>query len=337
MQKKHVIIMIILASLMIQCMLFAGPLLSTNNTSQPAQPTISETPVRLAGAGGENPLVTNVLDGGGFEQTDSVGAPLGWDYGGSTYAVENASYTTLHRSGACSGQVLVQPSQQWIGGWSSLDYDLNSHYPIIPRPYLTQGISLDFYTYIVSNPAVIGSYYYARIGINCAVMTRYVYYYLSYRAIYLPGNDSDSVYFGLNTTMGSWQNLHRNVTYDYQSRFGVPQSDYFVFYLEWCVNSPNGGTEPTEAIIDDVSLQNRTADEFLLNGGFEDGDGSYWRGSGLYWPGYVYTTSCCTMGSRAANVTAKALGPNGQGYASISRYFSLPRWTLRSATWVHCV
>jgi hypothetical protein len=30
------------------------------------------------------------------------------------------------------------------------------------------------------------------------------------------------------------------------------------------------------------------------------------------------------MGSRAANVTAKALGPNGQGYASISRYFSYP-------------
>jgi hypothetical protein len=320
MEKKHVIIMIILVTFLIQGAIYSGPSLLTS-TLEPTRSIWTEPRVEPAGAGGESPLVTNVIRGSGYEQTDSFGAPANWATYGSCYTWQNASYTSLTYAGGYSGRIVAKATPQW-GGQSYLAYQ--TYTP--PTPKLTQGVSLDFYTYIVSNPDLAqGSYYFAQIEVSCASSTRYIYYLLSYRSLTVFSNNSYSTYIGLNATLGSWQHLQRNVTADYELRFGAAQSSFFVSCVYWTFYSARPGTGPCESVIDEASLFNRTAYEFLQNGDFEDGDGSKWSSSGLNWPGYVYTTAVCTEGSQAANMTVRNQGPNGYGYAYLAQWFSYPQ------------
>ena len=320
MKAKHVMIVLFMF-ILFQGFLFTGTPSTAGTKGQAAGGIAVQAPVQIAGAGGENPLVTNVLEGGGFEQVQSMGYPSEWSSSGSCDLSQNASYTGLTYGGSYSGQIVARGTPQW-GGDSGMFYRT---YQLSSRPYLTQGISIDLYTYIVSNPDLArNGQYYIRAQVWTPSGYRNVVYYMSFRVGYSLGNSSQTVNFALNTTIGYWSHLQRNMTADFESRFGAVQSGSYIYEIDWLTYSPYGSTGPTEVVVDEVNLYNRTAHELLLNGDFEDGDGSHWDAN-YSSPGYVYTTSDCTEGSRPANLTVRAAQANAWGYAYMAHWYSYPQ------------
>lgn len=321
MKAKHVVIVLFMF-ILFQGFLFTGTPSTASINRQPGGNIGVQAPIQIAGAGGENPLVTNVLEGGGFENVQSQGYPSDWSSSGSCYLSQNTSYTALTYGGSSySGQIVARGTPQW-GGSSGMFYRT---YQLSSRPFLTQGIGIDLYTYIVSNPDLArNGLYYIRAQVWTPSGYRNVVYYMSFRVGYSLGNSSQTVNFALNTTIGSWNHLQRNMTADFESRFGAVQSGSYIYEIDWLTYSPYGSTGPTEVVVDEVNLYNRTAHELLLNGDFEDGDGSHWDTS-YGSPGYVYTTSDCTEGSRAANLTVRAAQANAWGYAYMAHWYSYPQ------------
>ncbi len=146
MKAKHVIIVLFIFMLF-QGTLFTGTPLTATSGRQPAGNTAIQSPVHTAGAGGENPLITNVVSGGGFEEVIYNGAPYDWSWYSTGYGNQSAAYTARRHSGNYAGELEAEgTAQQW--GYSYMYY-----YPTYgPKVYLTQGIIFDFYNYLVVQP-----------------------------------------------------------------------------------------------------------------------------------------------------------------------------------------
>jgi len=315
MKAKHVMILLFIFMLF-QGTLFTGTQLATSSSQQPVANTRIQSPVHTAGAGGENPLITNVIQGGGFETARSDGSPNDWYSYGTGYSRMNATYRALTHTGTYSGEVECLGTTQFRA-WGSLLYSGYSSYP-----YLVKGLNMTLWARVVSNPDSANG---GRAKVQVQTYNPYhsINYYLSYSSSYKPSNDSYSTYFLWNWSIGSWNRLSRNVTYDYMTRFGAPPSNCYVGYTGYSVDSPSNPTGLTEVLVDDYSLANRTSYNYVVNGGFESGDGSHW-GQDVTSPTSVKLTTDHSEGSLAVNLTAKAAYGGSYGYAATEQGYNYP-------------
>ena len=317
MQYKHAIVLLTVIVLLAQGIFVsqtAGPAQSSSQTQLPEPKGTSQT----ATLPGEKPLIANVIQNSGFEDLSYSGTPVGWNTYGSSYSRQNTSYMGLVHDGAYSGRLEAKGTNTWGG-----DSQIARSFYSTPRPYLTQGITLDSYSYVVSNPDLLTSgQFWMQLDIYAGGNYVQVYYFLSFHN--LPSNYTWGAYYLLNSSIGNWNHLQRNVTRDYEAWFGTVQSTFYLYSVRYYMYSPSQPTGLLETVIDDLSVTNRTSYQFAPNGDFENGNGNYWSTYGQYEPTILSQTSDHTEGSFAFNMSCSATQPNMYGYAYLSDNYNYP-------------
>ena len=150
-----------------------------------------------------------------------------------------------------------------------------------------------------------------------------MYYYFSHNDGYNPTNSSTRTYFLLNSSTGGWHTFDGNITSDFEDRFGPVDPTTRLYDCQWYVNSPSSESIVSTIVIDEVSIHNSTADEFLPNNDFEDGTGDYW-GSSRSGPAYINPSADRTAGDLSTNITVAAVGDNTNSYSYLDQYSNYP-------------
>ncbi|MEE9572527.1 MAG: hypothetical protein V3W20_05745, partial [Candidatus Neomarinimicrobiota bacterium] len=263
-------------------------------------------------SGVEN-VKSNVIRDGGFEEDDSYDGPEHFSYWGTGYEISNASYQDDVHSGSYGMLYSIQGTDQQ----SSNTYLSRSLTNIPERVYLDQDISLDMWFKVKSNPDFASNAYsnmYLRIYTGS--QNYYLYYYFS-RSSALPSNSTNVCYYDVREPVGSWVNLQRNLTRDFEAGFpSVPITSSFyataIYFRAYSIINPTGHIE---MLIDDVSIKNSTAFDFLhVNGDFEDGNGNQWQSFRRGPSSVKLSDDDYTEGSSSLNITASAFYEGGSSY-----------------------
>jgi len=321
MKAKHVLTILILCVLVAQTLMTVTSPARSYATSAAVvpQPTMQE--VEASDEKEAGPLVTNVVYNGGFEEYDSQERPQGWSSYGSSYRVSNATYQGDVYGGSYSGNIKAQGTNI-----SGSDAYLRTYTNNPPRPYLSQGIHLEFYFNIASCPDLqsMGSY---ACNVEVQVYKAGYWYYLFYLLLYRAGltniNDSYGVYYKLNQTIGSWQFMERNMTSDFEAAGWGAVGDAYVYRVYWHVFSPDYATGLTEMTIDDCNIANQTNYEFIQNGDFETGSGLGWNQEAQM-PAHIGPSSDSTQGAASLNLTASSASLHSTSYVYSALYRGYP-------------
>jgi len=281
-------------------------------------PQIKEISPRMKGPGGTELVKANIMENGGYELANpSDGAPMYYAYHVSADEMLNASYQDDVHSGSYGYYLSVKATEQsskTINAYRFLGLDSNN-------AYLNQGITLDLWFKVKANPDILGGgSARCRITIQTSTYNYYLDYYFSTNS--LPANSTFFANFDVRASVGSWMNLHRNITQDFIDAFGIPiDSSMWAFYIYFYITSPINPTGATELLIDDTSLVNRTSYDFLYqNGDFELGNGQYWTNMNRSPASVRLTPLDYTEGNRAANLTVSTKRDFSVSYVSLSKY-----------------
>jgi hypothetical protein len=238
-----------------------------------------------------------------FEEEDSEGGPDGWDYYGSSWGRSNDSYQDFVANDSYSGRIQAQ-GMQYDGSWVYL-----SQYPGSVSAYLDEDLELEFWWWVESMPDTsTGSWCYFEVQLNNGTNYNLRYYLATGSSI--SSNSSTRTSYLLNDSILQWNHFKQNLLDDFNDRPGwTASSNLYVTQLLFQIYSPEDASGIAEAIIDDVSLTNSTAHDYLLtrNGNFEDGSGSYWSWSGQNDPGYITLTDESLHGNKALNLSASSI------------------------------
>ncbi len=275
-----------------------------SNQSHPELDDLWETNA----AGGEEYLKSNIIPDGGFYEESANGGPTEFYYSGSAYSVINSSYQDDVHAGTYSAYVGAKGTSQFTERSSN-----SQGFPSETR--LNESISVDFWYNPIANPDLNeGGQIYAYIRFNTGTNNVYFYYYFS-QFNPLNANSSTNVYFDMRGSLSSWFHFSRNVTKDYEEAIGPISPNLELRTIYFRTYSPAQATGFTELIVDDVSITNGTAYEYIHNGDFESGDGNYWSN---YIEGPASVTinrSDYTEGTSALDLQAEAFYENG--YSSL--------------------
>jgi len=322
MRNKHILMITLSLLLLVQPFISKDVTLAQvmrfENTTAIASSEITAVKQDI-GLSGEEYIKTNFVHNPGFEYTDTYGGPGDSNYYNSPIQYSDEVYTANTHSGTYACRIFGQGNAQQMSyayAYRSVEY--------VPYAYLSEGIELNFWYFLVANPDIAsGGRIYLRLYFYTPSGNRYLYYYFS--TSYVPANSSsnrgDYDLTG-SSPFSAWNQFQRNITQDYEARFGAINPNIYLRYLYFYAESPNGATGLVDCIVDDFSLENSVAYEWLSdNGDFEYGDGSYWSGTN-YGNGYVSLTADHTEGSKALNLTSYATIDNSYGQSSLYSYFS---------------
>ncbi|MHA1929826.1 MAG: Ig-like domain-containing protein [Candidatus Thorarchaeota archaeon] len=320
MKKMYFCVVLVLTILLVPCAILTNSMNPTN--MEPTMEMTNEAKLVSASEREPGPLVTNVISNPSFEEVESNGVPNDWSWGCSTYKEINASYTDDTNSGSYSARIRGLGTTQ-----ISSDAYLRRYTTSQPYPYLDQGIELDMYWKVVSNPDISDyAQCYFTFRIYDGSSNYYMNYYVSYNQFFNPSNSSNTANFLMNNTMGDWHNFNHNITADYEEAFAPVTPTTRFYRMDYHATSIVSPTGMTELLVDDISLTNYTSYEFLSqNGNFEAGDESYWSYTGRDSPGYIYSSTDSTDGQFSLNLTTQSVHDGSYGYAYVSRYFSYPQ------------
>ncbi|MHA1556540.1 MAG: hypothetical protein ACTSPM_06340 [Candidatus Heimdallarchaeota archaeon] len=279
-----------------------------NNQSHPEMDNLWETNA----VGGEEYLKSNIIPDGGFYEEDSNGGPSEFYYGGSAYSIVNSSYQDIVYGGTYSGYMAAKGTSQF----SQTASDVQS---IPTGTHLTESISVDFWYNPYANPDLNEDgeiFTYLRFYTGTSWVN--IYYYFS-RLNPLTTNSSNAGYYDMRGSLSSWFHFSRNVTEDYEEAIGpvTPNIEIRTIYIR--SHSPSGATGFTEFIVDDVSVVNGTAYEYIQNGDFESGDGSYWSNNREGPSSVTITQSDYTEGTSALDLQTEAYYDTGSSYLYCER------------------
>ncbi|TET30666.1 MAG: hypothetical protein E3J70_04025 [Candidatus Heimdallarchaeota archaeon] len=269
--------------------------------------------LELNAVSGVENIKSNVMRDGGFEEDDSYDGPEHFWYWGTGYEICNSTYQDDVHGGSYGMFYSVQGTDQ-----QSSNIYIGRGLTYIPeRAYLDQDISLDMWFKVKSNPDFTSNAYsnmYIRIWAGS--QNYYLYYYFS-RSSALPGNNSNNCHFDVREPVGSWVNLQRNLTHDFEAAFpSVPiTSSVYATYIYFRAYSVLNPTGPIEMLIDDVSIKNSTTFDFMHeNGDFEDGNGYRWYSFSRGPSSVKLSDDDYTEGSSSLNLTASAFYEGGSSY-----------------------
>ncbi len=290
-----------------------GILAPITNVSEKTNASDEPGPVhdlQIAGAFGEDHLVTNVAENPSFEVVGNLGQPADWGYYSTSYKYQNITYQDDVYADSYSALIRAKGEQQ------STQAYINQFMPSEPnRPHINEGITLDFFWKAASMPTLQGSnrlYVYFQLHDSVSGQYRDMYYVLLYGNWY-PGNGTNYVYVMDNGTVGSWNNGFIDVTAAYTESFGAPTSTAYVRMCYFYAVSDQGETDFVDLLIDNTQLRNSTSYNFLQNSDFEGvGMWSYSNEA----PGYIMaTTALKTDGERSMNLTVASMSHSSSSYA----------------------
>ncbi|MHA1929825.1 MAG: Ig-like domain-containing protein [Candidatus Thorarchaeota archaeon] len=320
MKKAHALAVIVICTLTLQVFALSSSQGVLDTPQNSIENTLPVESVELSGAGGEDPLITNIIANNGFEEFYANGQPIDWNIWGTSSLIVNGSYQDLVNTGTYSGLLETQGTSQWSG-----NAQFYKNYGSQPYPYLSQDMTMEMYYYLVSVPDTSTSSSYIRLYVSFynGSLFHTINYYLSHQNTYNPSNDSNYGYFLLNSTVGSWHHLDRNLTSDYEECFGAIPVNMRVYETQWYVSSDTHETTPSTFVIDDVSLRNSTSYEFISNNDFESGDGSGW-GHSRSSPARFASSQDCVEGTKSVNITVQSTAESSYCGASLSVWDSYP-------------
>jgi len=269
------------------------------------------------GAGGESPLLSSIISNGQMEEANADNGPEGFGYWGSTYKHIDSTYQLDVHSGSYASYIAGKGTPQ--SGSSAQNYRYLNDIPQVA--YLDQLIYLDFWYKALANPDIAtGGQIYFTVRVYTISTSYYLYYFLS-DDNFFHSNNTNTAFFDIRSSLGSWINVQRNLTLDFEETFGSASNPY-VLQLYFYAYSPVSAIAFTEFIIDDVSVTNSTTFEYLSNNGdFETGTGNLWTNSSEGPGSAQITTSDFTEGEKALNMTAYAYFDNSYGYETLQSAF----------------
>ena len=281
------------------------PTLSSEDASNSIYRGSPEVSPLVADIGGEDPLITNVIRNGGFEETDAYNGPEYWEEIGCAYVEQNGSYQDRTHTGAYAGRLHSKGSPQFYG---SAQY--NQFLSTIPLAYLDQKLSIDFFYFIESIPSTSSGYNaFIRFEVkiyNNLLQTLTINYLLSHENGFSYSNTTFQANIKLNSSTSTWINLARNITSDYEAVFGAIDSSLRISTMGITVWSPEGMDTPSDFVFDDLTLQNATGYDFITDGDFESGQPSGFQDYRCS-PSSALLSLDKTEGLRSVNLTANAL------------------------------
>ncbi len=261
--------------------------------------------------GGEEYLKSNIVPDGGFYEENSNGGPTEFYYGGSAYSITNSSYQDDVHAGSYSAYMAAK-------GTSQFSETATNSQGIDSGTRLNESISVDFWYNPYANPDLNeGGQIYTYIRFYTGTSWVNIYYYFS-RFDSLSANSTNG-YYDMRGSLSSWFHFRRNVTEDYEEAIGPINPNIEIRTIYFSSYSPNEPTGFTELIVDDVSVTNRTADEFIRNGDFETGDGSYWSNSIVGPTSVTITQNDYTEGTSALDLQAEAYYDTSTSYLYCER------------------
>ncbi|MFW9849438.1 MAG: hypothetical protein ACFFF4_09865, partial [Candidatus Thorarchaeota archaeon] len=256
-----------------------------------------------------------------FEVEDSYGGPDGWEYHHSTWSRSNDSYQDFVANDSYSGRVQAQGSEL------SDSYSYLTQYPGGDYANISETLELEFWWYTVSIPDIL-------VGGICTFTVQfyngsnyYLVYYLAVGSSYSSSNSSYTTRYLMNESMLQWNHFKQNLLDDFNDRPGwAASSNLYVTEMQFQVYSQTNSPGISEAIIDDVSLTNSTAYDYLQsrNGNFEDGYGGYWSWTGQNDLGYISLSDDSIHGAKALNLTASSTIDNSYSNAWIDQDLGNP-------------
>ncbi len=279
---------------------------------------VSQIPVEqksTAISDGANILKTNILENPSFELFDSLERPTGHIFYGSGYSDGNLTYETVVNSGSYSGNVRSSGSNI-DDGWGQM-YQVMS-----PRPIVTDNLILSA-PYYVEEAGALDQGSYSSIGLALVNGTNhwvYIYYIVNYGSASF-SNYTNSIYIQLNSTEKQWHTLVRNITADLMDyNPGFVDSTRGVNTLYFTTSVEFGVYEVTSLVVDDVSLVDKTAKEWVTDGGFETNPALSWY-LNRYTPAWFSKATDATDGEYSLNITITGT-EQSNGYASIYDSFA---------------
>ena len=299
----------------------SSPIQTDENVMESSFIEVLESQPIVADIGGEDPLITNVIRNGGFEDADTNGGPDHWLEVGCGLVVQNGSYQELVHGGASAGRLLAKGTSQFYG---SAQY--NGFYSVAPRPYLEQNILFDFFYYIESIPiTALGTDASIKLEVRIynGILTHTINYWLSHRNSFGSANYTYQAHFLLNSSTTTWVNFDRNITSDYEAVFGAVASNMYVISSGFTVWSPSGSDTPSDFILDDVTLQNSTGYDFITNGDFEAGPPSSFQNYQCS-PSYALLSDDNIEGVKSVNMTANALVDSDESELTLRHSIGYP-------------
>jgi hypothetical protein len=289
-------------------------MLYANFSAKQTEPSPFEeiTFVSEAVPGVEN-VKSNIVRNGGFEEDDYVDGPEYFGYWGDGYEICNASYQDDVHGGSYGLYLAAKGTDQFAPNV----YCSRSLTLIPERAYLVEDIALDLWFKVKANPDINeGAYGFTYVRVNTGSTNYFIYYMLTDDA--MPSNQSTYGYFDVREPAGSWTQLQRNVTLDFEELFpSVPiQSNFYVQYIYFRAYTVTNPTGFIEILADDVSITNGTAFNYLsANGDFEDGFGTNWPNYKDGPTSVKLSDDDFTEGSSSLNITAQAYFEQASSYA----------------------
>lgn len=250
--------------------------------------------------GSSTSLRTNLVRNGGFENEDLYGTSGAWSVYTTIYREVEFDYQDVTSNGTYSCLLKIEGTD-YTGTFTEVrkDGDNVDHY----MGTLSEGTVLNFSYNILSNPN-LNNYGQVWVWIRLYNGSYYnLYYYLS--SSYQPGsNSTNNGYYFLNTTtFAQWNLFSRNITSDFEASNGAITTDLEIDDLYIRISSPSSPVGMGKLVLDDVHMRNSTGHEYILNGGFETGDSSYWYRTSSSIKGEFSHSPVCTEGNNAANIS----------------------------------
>ena len=323
---RHALIPVFIL-LFIVPLVLAPTVLTGGNGKVPGERTSGASPVAPVTVAdssgvGNTPLISNVLRNGGFEEYTDPTEPAYWQTYCSAMREVDPAYQLDTYDGSYSARMYC-----WQPGQGERDSYIGQSHGGEPRAYLLQGESLDFWFKIAQADVIPWSWvFHAEVGLYNGAEWKYIRYHMMYSGAdnTLPDNGSQYCDFGLNSTLGVWTNFDRNVTADFEAAFGLPSDSYYVYHVYFYIYHEAGSTSPTEVLIDECSLENQSATEFLVNGDFEDGYGTGWGRPENTYPGSVSPSANAQESLVSANLTAAA-SATASSESTLTSYQNIPQ------------
>jgi hypothetical protein len=318
-RTENAFVLIFVLGLLLPIVPVSSPVTQERMTTPHVPPLLVED-TSLAAEGEPGPLLTNIMNNPSFERRSASGIPYDYSYYGTFSGGVNSTYQGLTYSG-------IYASRIWGRGSSTSNaWAYQYWWDFDDRGFVDEGLVLDFYWFVQEAGAIdqnSACYLYIEMYNESTSNWNSIYYLLNFGSMSL-SNSTNQLVFRMNDTDGQWNHFGRNITEDYM--------DYPAFYLDstrrvnaiyFYINVNTNVEIETSWVIDDVSIVNGTAHEYIVNGDFEGGDMGYWQ-SWTYSPSEVITSTDSTHGEYSLNMSCTAEGPSSAGYAALYESKSRP-------------
>ena len=322
--KKERVVAIFMGILMLgSFFIVPSSMISSNISSNNISPSRPDKVGTTAANSPVDDLKINVNQNPSFESMNSEDWPDSYSGYMTGYRYADPAYTSV----VCNGSYAAYVAAQSVPGAGLVQASIYQYFGLTPYPIISNSMTIEFNWNTLNNLDLdIASRVYLFVQTTNSVGNYHeIRYYLSNSVFYINNSTSVTAYLW-NFTIGNWNHFSRNVTADFNANplIGPADSTRRITYLTWYVEEPSGSRNKLEFLLDDVSLDNGTYSDYVLNGDFESGDGANWNHYDAT-PIYVSQSTDSTDGTYSLNMTSGVVSSDSTpAYGAVRRSYTYP-------------